>query len=505
MVKSSSTDLDDPNQISIDFKGNCLSMQNSESSKIGKCENVKTGDVVKFDTTVKVENIDFCLKKKQTELEIKLQNTNDKLILDVSCVDCEKQCGDLPIATNSTVCTNRGDLICGGCHCRTGYKGQKCECDINNPDSNKDKCKATNGKHNKDGIECSGNGKCKCGKCVCDNEHVGEFCNCFKEDCPKDDSGKICGGASKGECSQCFDGEPSCKCKEDWTNEISPCSCPTETNPISIQNCKNKRSNLMCSGSGDCVCGKCKCHDENSGNFCEKDSDGKFCQGIVPCMKYNLSGSSEDQEECQKETGGFYGQKLHKACKIPKNLNFSDSTYLFVKKEADCENIFELKVDETYNFKKCVEVVDNEKPTLCNMEEEKRQSCGFEVESCKTKIFHYMPDGYFETGKGQDHAFLVYRYISEDDESSRWDYKAFNCSAVPWQALLGTAVGVFLAIVIGVAIALVVMVNLKDLREYKRFVKSREEANRMMSTKVNNPLFQRARKSYHNVRKSIMK
>jgi len=33
---------------------------------------------------------------------------------------------------------------------------------------------------------------------------------------------------------------------------------------------------------------------------------------------------------------------------------------LFVKKEADCENIFELKVDETYNFKKCVEVVDNE-------------------------------------------------------------------------------------------------------------------------------------------------
>ena len=44
-------------------------------------------------------------------------------------------------------------------------------------------------------------------------------------------------------------------------------------------------------------------------------------------------------------------------------------------------------------------------------------------------------------GAGQDHAFLVYRYISEDDENSRWDYKAFNCSAVPWQALLGTAAG----------------------------------------------------------------
>ena len=47
----------------------------------------------------------------------------------------------------------------------------------------------------------------------------------------------------------------------------------------------------------------------------------------------------------------------------------------------------------------------------------------------------------FFKGVGQDHAFLVYRYISEDDENSRWDYKAFNCSAVPWQALLGTAAG----------------------------------------------------------------
>ena len=52
-----------------------------EPSKIGKCENVKTGVVVKFDTTVKVENIDFCLKKKQTELEIKLQVINSQGVL----------------------------------------------------------------------------------------------------------------------------------------------------------------------------------------------------------------------------------------------------------------------------------------------------------------------------------------------------------------------------------------------------------------------------------------
>ena len=52
-----------------------------EPSKIGKCENVKTGDVVKFDATVKVENLDFCLKKKQTELEIKLQVNNCQRVI----------------------------------------------------------------------------------------------------------------------------------------------------------------------------------------------------------------------------------------------------------------------------------------------------------------------------------------------------------------------------------------------------------------------------------------
>ena len=70
----------------------------------------------------------------------------------------------------------------------------------------------------------------------------------------------------------------------------------------------------------------------SKGKFCEKDLDGKFCQGIVPCMKYHLSESSEDKEECQKQTGGFYGQNLHKVCKIPKNLNFSG---LFVKLVKD--------------------------------------------------------------------------------------------------------------------------------------------------------------------------
>ena len=54
----------------------------------------------------------------------------------------------------------------------------------------------------------------------------------------------------------------------------------------------------------------------------------------------------------------------------------------------------------------------SKKPTLCNMEEEKRQSCGYEVESCKTKIFHYMPDGYFETVRS-NHFQVFLSFLSD--------------------------------------------------------------------------------------------
>ena len=37
---------------------------------------------------------------------------------------------------------------------------------------------------------------------------------------------------------------------------------------------------------------------------------------------------------------------------------------------------------------------------------------------------------------------MAYRYVKVDDQDQgKWDYKAFNCGAIPWTALMGSAIG----------------------------------------------------------------
>ena len=50
-------------------------------------------------------------------MKIELQDgfADDKLTLDVSCEDCKEQCSE---ELNSNKCMGRGDLVCGGCHCK---------------------------------------------------------------------------------------------------------------------------------------------------------------------------------------------------------------------------------------------------------------------------------------------------------------------------------------------------------------------------------------------------
>ena len=91
-----------------------------------------------------------------------------------------------------------------------------------------------------------------------------------------------------------------------------------------------------------------------------------------------------------------------------------------------------------------------------------------------------------------DYAFLVYLQIDEEDKE-KWDYKAFSCSPFPTALLLGIAAGTTLAIIISIAIAVVVFINLRDLREYKRFVKDQREAKRLMANTKPNIMFENAR------------
>lgn len=66
-------------------------------------------------------NEKFCSEKqtnKNAKVNIELQDgfANDKLTLDVSCEDCKDQCSNNE--PNSNKCNRKGNLVCGGCHCK---------------------------------------------------------------------------------------------------------------------------------------------------------------------------------------------------------------------------------------------------------------------------------------------------------------------------------------------------------------------------------------------------
>ena len=63
--------------------------------------------------------------------------------------------------------------------------------------------------------------------------------------------------------------------------------------------------------------------------------------------------------------------------------------------------------------------------------------------------------------------------------------------------LIAASAGVFLAIVIGAVVTVVVLINLKDLREWKQHLADRETTKKMfMSSTYQSPMYQSNTTSY---------
>ena len=81
---------------------------------------------------------------------------------------------------------------------------------------------------------------------------------------------------------------------------------------------------------------------------------------------------------------------------------------------------------------------------------------------------------------------MAYRQI-EDDKELIWTNK-WRCSKVPILALIGGSAGLFLTIVIIGVICVIVAINLRDLREWKRYLAEKEENERRFGN-ITNPLY----------------
>uniref|UniRef100_A0A3B5B120 Integrin beta n=1 Tax=Stegastes partitus TaxID=144197 RepID=A0A3B5B120_9TELE len=136
---------------------------------------------------------------------------------------------------------------------------------------------------------CShGNGTLECGACRCNQGRVGAFCECDREEsgeaveshlCRRGNASEVCSGHGECVCGRCVCGKSSKK----PNNYGQFCEC-------SDFGCDQHRG-MQCGGRGRCVCGECKCLPAFRGQACEcplslescLSEDGQICGGRGDC------------------------------------------------------------------------------------------------------------------------------------------------------------------------------------------------------------------------------
>ncbi|XP_030613089.1 integrin beta-1-like [Archocentrus centrarchus] len=138
---------------------------------------------------------------------------------------------------------------------------------------------------------CShGNGTLECGACRCKEGRVGTFCECEQEEsgtavdshlCRRDNASEVCSGHGECVCGRCVCQKSSKKPNHVYYGEFCECS---------DFSC-DQYQGLQCGGRGRCVCGECLCLPAFRGQACECPlslesclaQDGQICGGRGDC------------------------------------------------------------------------------------------------------------------------------------------------------------------------------------------------------------------------------
>jgi protocadherin alpha len=296
---TSSVEMKDTAQgnVKVTYWSRCLNGKDSPLIQTSKCDKLKVGDVVEFETEIIVTQCPTNEADRTQTFKIYPVGVGEELVIDLEMIcscDCEKS--GPTYEPNSGKCNEKGTLACGICECHANFFGRNCECNANDLGSSGldfNKCRPDNTTD----IECSGRGNCLCGQCQCnlrDNpEEVisGQFCECDNFSCDRHNS-ILCSGPENGIC-ECG----TCKCFDGW--EGNACDCST-----SKENCMAPNGQ-ECSGHGKCVCGRCECEITNdvrySGKYCEKcpTCPGR-CDEFKACVECQMykKGPLKDEADC---------------------------------------------------------------------------------------------------------------------------------------------------------------------------------------------------------------
>lgn len=140
--------------VKVSYYSKCLG---TERRQTNKCDGLKVGDVVEFETEIVALSCPADAKDRIQEFTIYPvgvgENVTVRLEMICSC-DCESSGATFQL--NSRICNGVGTLSCGICDCADGFFGRNCECNGDSV-SSLDDSKCRNGT---DGLECSGRGTC---------------------------------------------------------------------------------------------------------------------------------------------------------------------------------------------------------------------------------------------------------------------------------------------------------------------------------------------------------
>jgi len=359
-------------------------------------------------------------------LKIENQKSVDLMKVEVEALcdcDCNKP------ASDSSVCTEKdpqATLNCGACNCDQ-KKGEKCLCDEDTSLEDSAACQ------DEGGVICSNHGWCECGECKCHDSYVGEQCECYDRD-------NLCASRGVPQCDA--NREVTCQCNSGWTNVGDQKDCSCSTDPKHTE-CEDPKTKETCSGKGTCKCAKCECNSDYEGKFCQKEE--------------GLTQSDINRNTCKTLT----------ACILDYHIDEKNATAeLKAKWKKECE---ELKALDLYTITITGAAVQGQNDT------ENRDGCSTgqgrcEIDlndegvvlsdSCSLTFCHNV-----EHGGMNDY---------EDSRSKQIDLGIGEqtCGlALPMEILIGSSVGAGALLFIIGFLTFCIVINLRDLREYKKFQK----------------------------------
>jgi len=437
-------------QVRIKFDSTCSDKKITDTDI--SCKGVNVKDEIQITAEIELDTR-VCENKSPFSFEIHVfGQSSSTMTVNVNPI-CE--CENCPVERNNAPCNQNGDpratKVCGACKC-VDKQGDTCQCSKEGGlelDQLIEQCEAGPGK-----LECSGHGSCHCGICKCNPGFIGKYCGCAKRN-------SNCGeGEGRGD-PQCEQkktettGKVSCKCREGWSGDT--CTCSTKQDQ-----CKDPFTDQICNGNGKCNCNECECSSRKEGQFCQKskgrNEDDATCDRLAPCILLDVYKNDPEVKESYKTSWKEEcKEKERYSCFVVFNTTKNGT-------EDNLINLGDQTIDDTNEIKTTCKVEDGVDDGL------KKCSVPVQFNTCYMDVRHDATKGLNDYNSNNwwkmNNLYVIY-----DNKKPQ-----LLCpTKINMALLMGSAGGAGLFLFIIGFLTFCIVINMRDRKEYKRFMAEQEE------------------------------